>query len=153
MIINKPVQLITPHIWISSDWTNQPQQAVATVSDRYRQSVKQKWTIAWDGKHRSWQRKDLMEEQQNTKGEKTEKLTDQAGRVEEKHKMPTHYHCKKSVSGQKLWFAIIQPCCTLLPSVSAWQWCHQWCHVSFSLTAATNFAYVNQSFFATFDIC
>lgn len=43
-----------------------------------------------------------MEEQQNIKGEKKENLTDQAGRVEEKHKMPTHYQCKKSVSGQKL---------------------------------------------------
>ncbi len=43
-----------------------------------------------------------MEEQLNIKGEKKERLTDQAGRVEEKHKLPTHYHCKKSVSGQKL---------------------------------------------------
>lgn len=36
-----------------------------------------------------------MEEKLNIKGEKTEKLTDQADRVEEKHKMPTHYHCSR----------------------------------------------------------
>ncbi len=88
MIINKLVQLITLHKRVSSDRTNQPHQAVATVSDRYRQSVKQNWTIAWDGKHSSWQRRDFMEEQQNIKGEKTEKLTDQAGRVEENTKCP-----------------------------------------------------------------
>lgn len=90
-----PVNYSSYRSGVSSDWTNQPKQV---VSDRYRQSVKQKWTIARDGKYKF---KSTDNEFNGRTTKYNGSLETKSWLVKQTENMRTHVRCRMSVSGPK----------------------------------------------------